>query len=183
MLIPLLISIIFMRGALDDSGVVSQAVQRAAYLVTTTDDFIVDIYLNGKPVPDSRRTMLEERFGATVERIDVQVRRGDWIVFNVVNNRLRWGGARYFGVAGCFAQDDFGFVSDRASRQWSACDDPRAAHSFIARRSYQARCPVEVIDNPWSEGDALMRRHAGAHWSGTPVWGRGRNTWIKVVVE
>ncbi|MBV8398694.1 MAG: hypothetical protein JOZ17_08130, partial [Acetobacteraceae bacterium] len=33
----------------------------------------------------------------------------DSVEFN--NNRLRWGGASYFAVAGCFARDEFGFVS------------------------------------------------------------------------
>jgi hypothetical protein len=156
---------------------------RASYIVTAADDFVVEVYRNGVPVPDSKRTMLEERFGATVERIDVEVRRGDWLVFNVVNNRMRWGGARYFGVAGCFAPTEFGFVSDWASRQWCVCDSPRDASKFIARRSYLAGRHVHVVANPWSDGDGLMRQYAGASWNGSPVWGEVRNTWIKVIVE
>jgi hypothetical protein len=156
---------------------------RASYLITVTDDFIVDAYKNGKPIPDAKRTLLDERYGATAERIDVEVRRGDWLVFNVVSNRMRWNGACYFGVAGCFAPDEFGFVSDRASRQWSACDSPRDAGKFIARRSYMSSHPVQIIEVPWSDGDALMRADAGANWSGSPVWGKARNTWIKVVVD
>ena len=156
---------------------------RAAYLITAADDFVVDVYLNGKPVPDEKRTMLEERYGATVERVDVEARRGDWLVFNVVNNRLRWGGTRYFGLAGCFAPNEYGFVSDRASRQWSACDSPREAGRFIAQRSYHDRSAVQIVDNPWPEGDNLMRQYAGSNWSGTPVWGKARNTWIKVLVD
>src|ERR1044072_1633950 len=61
-------------------------------LFTVADDFIVDVYHNGVKVPDSKRTLLNEVFGAAVERIDLEVRPGDWIVFNVVNNRMRWGG-------------------------------------------------------------------------------------------
>lgn len=156
---------------------------RASYLITTTDDFVVDMYLNGKPIPDSSRVLLEERYGATVERINVEVRQGDWLVFNVVNNRLRWGGTRYFGLAGCFAENEFGFVSDQASRQWSACDNPRDAERFIRRKSFLERSAVQVIDNPWPVGDELMRQYAGSNWSGTPVWGAGRNTWVKVIVE
>lgn len=156
---------------------------RASYLICVTDDFIVDVYLNGRPVPDEKRNLLEERFGATVERIDVAVHRGDWLVFNVVNNRLRWGGTRYFGVAGCFAPDEFGFVSDRASRQWSACDEARDAGRFISQKGFLSRRSVQLIENPWLDGDGLMRQHAGEHWSGSPVWGGGRNTWIKVILE
>src|SRR6476646_5439873 len=69
---------------------------RARYLITVADDFLVDVYRNGRAVPDAKRTLLDERFGATVERLDVEVRKGDWLVFNVVNNRMRWGGASYF---------------------------------------------------------------------------------------
>jgi hypothetical protein len=64
----------------------------ANYIITESDDFIVDIYHNGEVVPDSRRHMLSETFGATGERIDIQVHRGDWLVFHVVNDRFRWGG-------------------------------------------------------------------------------------------
>jgi len=156
---------------------------RASYLVTVADDFVVDVYLNGKRVPDSKRTMLEERFGATTERVDVAVRRGDWLVFNVVNNRLRWGGARYFAVAGCFATNEFGFVSDSDSKQWSACDDAGAAPRFIARRAYRSQSGIQAINNPWPDGDGLMRQYAGASWNGTPVWGHARSTWVKLRVD
>src|SRR4051794_3180660 len=67
----------------------------AVTMFTVADDFIVDVYHNGLKVPDAKRTLLVEAFGATAERVDLKVRRGDWLVFNVVNNRLRWGGASY----------------------------------------------------------------------------------------
>src|SRR4051794_10636228 len=69
-------------------------------LFTVVDDFIVDVYHNGVKVPDARRTLLVELFGATAERLDVDVKQGDWPVFNVVNNRMRWGGCSYFAVTG-----------------------------------------------------------------------------------
>src|SRR5262245_35721040 len=69
---------------------------RANYLITVTDDFVVDVYLNGKPIADAQRQLLDERFGATAEQMNVAVKKGDWLVFNVVNNRLRWNGAKYF---------------------------------------------------------------------------------------
>src|SRR4051812_19071412 len=72
----------------------------ARTLIAVADDFIVDVYHNGVKVPDDRREMVEEVHGATVERIKLDVRKGDWLVFNVVNNRLRWGGASYFAVSG-----------------------------------------------------------------------------------
>src|SRR5712671_6843774 len=84
---------------------------RCNYLITVADDFVVDVYHNGKPVPETKRELLVERFGATAEKVKVSVRSGDWLVFHVVQNRLRWGGSKYFAVAGCFAANEFGFVS------------------------------------------------------------------------
>jgi hypothetical protein len=156
---------------------------RAKYLITTADDFIVDVYHNGQLVPDAKRTLLEERFGATVERIDVEVRRGDWVVFNVVNNRLRWGGNYYFGAAGCLGPNQFGFVSRLDSGRWSVCDRLEDVERFIAEKDHLSDQAAQVVQKPWEEGDLWMRRLAGEHWSGVPLWGHTRNTWIKVAVD
>lgn len=160
-----------------------EAPQRARYLITVADDFIVDLYHNGKLVPDSRRTMLEEKFGATAERINVEVNKGDWLVFNVVNNRLRWGGASYFGLAGCFAANEISFVSSPESGDWSACDQPRDVDRFIQERTYLRHRAARTIANPWDDGANMMRVYAGTQWSGAPIWGTSRNTWLKLVVE
>src|SRR3954468_24396185 len=74
----------------------------ANYLVTVADDFVVEVYHNGQRVPDSARELILERFGATGEKINIAVKSGDWLVFHVVSNRLRWDGSKYFAVAGCF---------------------------------------------------------------------------------
>jgi hypothetical protein len=156
---------------------------RARYVITVADDFVADVYHNGRVVPDSRRQLLLERFGATAERIELEVRRGDWLVFNVVNNRLRWGGAYYFAVAGCFAPAEFGFTSRLDDGAWSACDTPRDVDRFIAQKTYLQHRPAQPVAQPWSEGPTLMREYAGNSWDGAPVWGASRNTWIKVSVD
>ena len=156
---------------------------RAHYLITVADDFVVEVYHNGRRVPDARRHLLLERFGATAERVDLEVRRGDWLVFNVVNNRLRWGGASYFAVAGCFARDEFGFVSRPGTGPWSACDRPGDVDRFLSDRGYLRDRPARAIRRPWGEGDGLMRAFAGAGWKGAPLWGDTPNTWIKVLVD
>jgi hypothetical protein len=156
---------------------------RARYLITTVDDFMVDVYLNGKPIPDSKRTLVQEIFGATVERIDVDVRKGDWLVFNVVNNRMRWGGAYYFAVAGCFAPNEFGFVSRLDPALWSVCDNPRDSPRFIAQKGYGRNRPPQKITQEWDQGINRMHEFAGDSWKGEPLWGSAKNTWIKVVVE
>ncbi len=112
---------------------------RARYLVTVADDFIVDVYRNGQKIDDSSRTLLGELFGATVERIDVPLFAGDWVVFNVVNNRMRWNGFLLFrrrrnARAGSHRLHQFAFFGD-----WSACDSPAEAARFIARRNFWPR--------------------------------------------
>jgi hypothetical protein len=155
---------------------------RAHYIITVTDDFIVDAYLNGRIIPHSQRELLGEKFGATVERIDVNVHSGDWLVFNVVNDRMRWGGAYYFAVAGCLEKDDFGFVSELQTGNWSACDSLGDVDRFITERNYFIDHPAQEISRPWSDGIGLMHMFAGNSWNGTPIWGISRNTWIKLNV-
>ncbi len=158
-------------------------VVRAKYLITTTDDFIVDVYHNGKHVPDSKRVLENEIFGATVERINIQVHKGDWIVFNVVNNRMRWGGCAFFGAAGCFTNNEFGFVSKVEDGNWSACDSPADADAFISDPAYLRHRSVRRPEAVWDQGVARMKDHAGDRWNGDAIWGNSRNTWIKVNVE
>ncbi|HVJ82104.1 MAG TPA: hypothetical protein VNC50_13630 [Planctomycetia bacterium] len=154
---------------------------RAKYLYATADDFMVDVWHNGAKIPDSRRTLLHEIFGATVERIDLDVAAGDWLVFNVVNNRLRWGGAHYFGLAGLVAEKEATFVSECESGRWSACEDPGQAPKFISVPGHLAMQPVQKIATPWDQGDERMRSVVG-NWTGAPIWGAARNTWLKLRV-
>jgi hypothetical protein len=150
-------------------------------LHTVADDFIVDIYQNGERVPDAKRTLLEELHGATAERIDIEVREGDWIVFNVVNNRLRWDGASYFAVT-ARGPSGIAFTTDLASGKWSCCDEPNQVSAFIADPRFLASNRAQAIAKPWNEGDALMNRVADG-WKGQPLWGMTRNTWIKYVAR
>jgi len=153
------------------------------YLITVADDFIVDVYLNGERVPDARRKLLLERFGATVERIDVPVSRGDWLVFNVVNNRLRWGGAYYFAVAGIQKDEtSVGFTTQLDSGRWSCCDNPSNVARFISDRDFLTSNAAQPVKRPWHEGDRIMSRHVKG-WAGSPLWGSTRNTWIKFVAR
>jgi hypothetical protein len=149
-------------------------------LYTVTDDFIVDVYHNGVKVADGRRTLLNEVFGATVERVDIELRPGDWLVFNVVNNRLRWDGCSYFGVT-ARGERGVAFVTEPDTGRWSCCDDPDKVSQFLRDREYLTWDRAVTIAKPWGEGDGLMTQVANV-WAGKPVWGRGRNTWIKYVV-
>ena len=153
----------------------------AKHLITVADDFVVEAYKNGVRIQDSQRKLLDEIHGATAERLSVDVRPGDWLVFHVVNNHLRWGGAKYFAVAGCLGTDDFGFVSDPASDAWSVCDDPSRARDFIRQRDEGTEIRAGAIAKPWTDGDATIRKHAGSGFPGKPLWGGGSSTWIKFV--
>lgn len=152
---------------------------RATRLITVANDYIVDVYRNGVKVPDAKRKLLEEHHGATAEQIDLEVRPGDCLVFQVVHNRLRWGGSRYFAVAGLLPNGEYGFVSDPASPDWSMCDDAGQSLTFIRRREFGTQKRPNVISNPWDQGDGYMRKHAGAGYLGKPVWGSSSVTWIK----
>jgi hypothetical protein len=156
---------------------------RADEVVTVADDFVVDVYLNGIRVPDDRRQMLAEIFGATAERIDVQVHRGDWLVFHVVNDRLRWGGCSYFAAAGILQPNEYGFISETNSGNWSACDDPAKAARFIGEKGYLQRNKAQPISRVWQDGTTHMKEFAGDAWSGVPLWGLSRDTWLKVIVK
>jgi hypothetical protein len=149
---------------------------------TVADDFIVDVYLNGEKVDDNRRTMMEEIYGATVEKIDLEIREGDWLVFNVVNNRLRWGGCSYFAAAGIKQGSGVAFVSEAESGRWLACDDPADVPAFLAYPDGSARQAARPIEVKWDQGDSRMNGLVDG-WKGTAVWGRSRNTWIKFVVR
>jgi hypothetical protein len=153
----------------------------ARSLIAVADDFIVDIYHNGVKVPDDRRELLVEVHGATVERITLDVRRGDWLVFNVVNNRFRWGGSSYFAVSGR-GDSGVGFTTDLDSGRWSCCDDLGQVAQFIAEPDRFHNHRALPVSKPWGDGDSLMAHHADG-WAGKPIWGGSRNTWIKFVAR
>jgi hypothetical protein len=155
----------------------------AQYLITVADDFIIEVYHNGVRVPDDRRELLLEQFGATAEKIQVEVREGDWLVFNVVNNRLRWGGAAYFAVAGMKdSSPRIGFTTELTSGKWSCCDDPSRVSRFLSDPNYLRTQPARSIPTLWGGGDPLMNQLVDG-WTGTPLWGTTRNTWIKFVAR
>ena len=156
---------------------------RAKYLVTVADDFIINIYHNGKQVPDAQRNLVDEIYGATVEHIKIEVKKGDWLVFNVVNNRMRWGGASYFAVAGCCEKNEFGFTSKLDDGAWSACDSLKEVDDFIAKKKYLRHNAVRRSEYVWPRGVDLMQGYAGDRWAGEAVWGTSRNTWLKVIIE
>jgi hypothetical protein len=113
--------------------------------------------------------------------VNVNVHPGDWLVFHVVNNRFRWEGAKYFAVAGCLDFNDFGFVSDPSSSDWSVCDDSSRAQDFIRHREEGTQNRAGAIAKPWSEGDSSMQKHAGTGFPGKALWGGGSSIWIKYV--
>lgn len=154
-----------------------EVIANAIYLVA--DDFVVEVYHNGTKVNEARRTLLEEIHGASVEKVEIEVREGDWVVFNVVNNRLRWDGCSYFAAAGMRADLGVGFVSEARSGRWVACDVPGRVAEFLAYPESRAD-PARPIEKKWPEGDVRMNRITDG-WKGEAVWGKSRNTWIKFV--
>lgn len=151
----------------------------ATDVYTGADDFVVDVFHNGRRVPDEARLMYAEVYGATGERVRVTVRAGDWLVFNVANNRLRWDGAHYFGAAGVRPDGSVAFVSEE-SLQWSVCEDPGYVPRFIAEPQFLATHAARRIEKPWAGGDRMIKSKV-SDWSGHAIWGAptNRNIWIK----
>lgn len=151
----------------------------ATRLFIGADDFVVDVFHNGQRVPDSVRSMTKEQYGAIGERTDITVRERDWLVFNVANNRLRWNGAYYFGVAGVNDDGSVG-ISSEENEQWSVCEDPGLVPRFIAEADFLATNYAQRIPKPWTGGDSMIRTHV-RDWSGYAIWGSptNRNIWIK----
>ncbi|HMJ64798.1 MAG TPA: serine/threonine-protein kinase, partial [Candidatus Binatia bacterium] len=166
------------RSALTGASAATPVPVLATTIYAAVDDFIVDIYHNGQKVADEKRQLINNVFGAVAEKTDVTVREGDWLVFNVVNNRLRWNGAYYFAVAGMTESNTIAFATDLTNGRWSVCDDPTEAARFIAKAEHLAINPPKPIDRPWHYGDTLMTSMAKG-WQGQPIWGTNRNTWIK----
>jgi len=154
----------------------------ATDLFIGADDFVVDVFHNGHRVPDEARKMNSEVYGAIGERTTVTVREGDWLVFNVANNRLRWNGAYYFGVAGVAEDGSVAFVSEESDR-WSVCEDPGQVPRFIADPKFLDDNAVQRIEKPWSGGDKLINSKVKG-WTGYAIWGSptNRNIWLKVRV-
>ena len=156
---------------------------RATEVLWVADDFVVELWHNGEVVPLDRRELVAEIFGATLERARIELRAGDWLCFHVVANLKRWGGCRFFAAAGRLAADEFAFVSDPASPQWSACDDPAHVGEFVARATMRGERRARTIDRPWDQGAPRMLELAGPGCPAKPLWGEAASTWLKVRIE
>lgn len=153
----------------------------ATTLWVVTDAFVVDVYHNGSPIGDQQRKIVKDVYGACVEKVDVKVQPGDWLVFNVVTNRLRaqTKGARYFAVAGVGTEGGITFVSESTSGRWTSEDNPDRVGEFLRDPAAGMDAKALAIEKPWPAGDGLMRERV--KWTGEPVWGTSPNTWIKYV--
>jgi hypothetical protein len=94
---------------------------------------------------------------------------------------MRWGGCSYFAVTD---RGDAGvaFTTELDSGRWSCCDDFRKVPDFVSDRVNLDEERARPIETPWSGGDGLMNQIADG-WTGKPLWGRTRNTWIKFVAR
>jgi hypothetical protein len=86
-------------------------------------------------------------------------------------------------VAGCLEHNGFGFSSDWQTGDWSACDTFGDVDRFITKKNYFRHRAAQEVNRPWHDGDDLMRQFSGESWSGTPIWGATRNSWVKLNVQ
>ena len=132
---------------------------------------------------DADRKLLLDRFGASVERIGINVSVGDWLVYHVAHNRLRHKGSKFFAVTGLRDEERVGFVSDPKSENWSVCDEPSRIREFIQNRDEGTEARAIPIARPWKEGVKFMKKYTGLEeFSGEALWGTAPSTWIKFIV-
>lgn len=170
--------------AADDPPGVSAVRVKANWFHLCADDFVVEMWKNGKPVPTEKRSLVHEIYGATVEKVDVPLACGDWLVFNVVHNRLRWGGCKFFGFAGMAAEGETTMVSG-GNPEWSVTDDPAEAPKFIRERDFLKDRAVKIIEpeQVWDQGYPRLNEACGGKWHGRPIWGSAPSTFLKLRVE
>lgn len=157
----------------------------ATSVVTVADDFVADVYYNGKQVRDSSRHLISDKFGAEAEKDAIIVSKGDWLVFHVVNFPIRWDGVCFFAAAGLLDEDHFGFVSDLNSQDWSFCDNPSDVNQFIRDEGYLCENKAQEIPHPWRDGIPRMKEFAGSSWRGDSLWGRpgDHSVWLKIIIN
>jgi hypothetical protein len=168
----------------EDPPGVSANKLRAKWINLCADDFVVDVWMNGRVVPTSKRSLIHEIYGATVERIDLAVNAGDWLVFHVVHNRLRWNGCKFFGMAGMAAEGETSLTSNDG-KEWCASDDPSEAAKFIRDRDFCKDRTVKIIppEVTWDQGEPRLHELCGGKWHGRPIWGSTASCWLKLRVE
>lgn len=156
------------------------ALANTIYIVA--DDFVTKIYHNGKPIPNTDRKLIGEIYGAQIERVTFELRPGDWVVFNVANNHLRWNGAYYFAAGFLTDQDKLVYASDLRSGNWSSCDDVKEVAAFISDKEHYKDHKPQPITTPWDRGDQEIGRIQ--NWNGQGIWGdpTSASTWIKFIV-
>jgi outer membrane protein assembly factor BamB len=153
----------------------------ATKMTVVADDFVVNVWKNGEKVPDRNRVLLLEIHGASTECVHTDLRPGDWVVFHVVANRLRWGGSAYLGVFGVDSQGLQAFVSTTKGN-WSACDDIAKAKRFVLERDFGADILASKPAKPWEGAAPIWKKQIGRDFPGEAVWGKKSSTWIKFIV-
>ena len=170
--------------AASDPPGVSAGKLRAKWIAWCADDFVVDLWHNGRVVPVAQRSLIHEIYGATVERAEVALKAGDWLVFHVVHNRMRWNGCKFFGMVGMAAENEASLVSTNG-KEWSAADFAMDAFRFIRERDYLKDKPAKLIplESLWDQGYSRLHELCGGKWHGTPIWGEAASCWLKLRVE
>lgn len=154
----------------------------ARQLTIVAKDFVTEIYHNGRRLKGGERELLDDIHGSTVERAEVDVKAGDWLVFHVAHNPLRHGGVKYFAVTGHLDDGRVGILSRADSEDWSACDNPELVNDFILSREAGTESRAIKIAKPWDEGKKYMEKYTERRFCGDPIWGAAPSTWIKYVV-
>jgi hypothetical protein len=162
-------------------GNVSYGPIAAHYIQMVSAEFVVDIYHNGVLVPQSKRQLQKEVYGAQIEKVSLELHEGDWLVFHVVNNGLRTGFPRCFFAAGMLDETHPTFFTEAASHRWLACDNIQKVSQFIANWADRGDGSAQAVTQPWKDGVKYINEKVPG-WKGSPIWGTAHGTWLKYVI-
>lgn len=148
-------------------------------LLLAADDFVMNVYLDGKKIPSRYYSLLSENFGATFMRVRVAVHAGDWLVFNVANDRFRWGGSAGLAVAGLYHGQTV-FVSRANSPRWRSCSKISHVPAFIAQRESYNEQPAVIPRVPYDWTRDSVKSKCDFK-RGQVIWASGNavNVWLK----
>jgi hypothetical protein len=153
----------------------------AHYLQIVSSEMVTDVYQNGKIVPAKQHVLQAEIFGAQIERVNIEIHEGDWIVFHAVNNDLRGGFPRYFVAAAMADSQHSVFQSETESGQWFRCDTLERVPAFISNRNDHGDGKPRLVTVHWGDGDKQIAEKV-PDWSGEPIWGVSHEPWLKYIV-
>ncbi len=150
----------------------------AKYVEFAAESFVTEIWLNGLRVPDAARKRVATRDGVAYDRLELEIREGDWLVFQVANDRARGEG---FLAAWGLDNDGKTVFQSSATDGWFVCEEPGRAHAFVASKDGKGAYPATPSST--AKLMSISKEPKEHRLGGEPLRARSGTTWIKCVVS